>query len=210
VDHDDLRGWPTSVMKLIQIGLLPPQMAGSSVQHLRQTPEEANNARPTLDAYPSVSSGPTRFSNPFEDEESRLGVSPSKGGLAHWRSLQSESHSPFSNISHRSRKCDTGSPIRAAMRSRPQAITRRPAAVRVIAPESHRVEDGSGARSRQAKVGERTPLIKPGVTPDWRKSVDDAKSSARVCMRAEIGLGRMAELGLPLIMWVIWIMLHQI
>jgi hypothetical protein len=41
-------------------------------------------------------------------------------------------------------------------------------------------------------VGERTPLIKPGVTPDVRGAFG---SGAK-----EVGLGRMIELGLPLIM----------
>jgi len=50
-------------------------------------------------------------------------------------------------------------------------------------------------------IGERTPLIKPGVKPDMHKTTDDTESN-KILRRAEVGLGRMVELGLPLIMYV--------
>jgi hypothetical protein len=47
-------------------------------------------------------------------------------------------------------------------------------------------------------LGERTPLIKSGVKPDIRRTAEDVANS----MQVEVGLGRMVELGLPLIMSV--------
>jgi putative membrane protein len=50
-------------------------------------------------------------------------------------------------------------------------------------------------------------LIKAGVKPDLRKSGDEGDSGTKLMKRAEAGLGRMVELGLPLIMYVnlVWI-----
>jgi putative membrane protein len=50
------------------------------------------------------------------------------------------------------------------------------------------------------RMDERTPLIKPGVKPDVRRTPEDVRVAAKTIKRAEIGLGRMVELGLPLIM----------
>jgi putative membrane protein len=50
------------------------------------------------------------------------------------------------------------------------------------------------------RIDERTPLIKPGVKPDVRRTPEDVRAAAETIKRAEIGLGRMVELGLPLIM----------
>ena len=69
-------------------------------------------------------------------------------------------------------------------------MKRRPTTVRVLVPEEY----------ERARATERTPLIKPGVTPDLRKTVDDVDLSTNLIKRAEIGLGRMVELGLPLIL----------
>lgn len=57
------------------------------------------------------------------------------------------------------------------------------------------VSDGGKMR-----MDERTPLIKPGVKPDVRRTPEDVRVAAETIKRAEIGLGRMVELGLPLIM----------
>jgi hypothetical protein len=50
--------------------------------------------------------------------------------------------------------------------------------------------------NKAPNMGERTPLIKPGVKPDIRRTAEDVAKS----MQVEVGLGRMVELGLPLIM----------
>ncbi|KAK4685258.1 ion channel-forming bestrophin family protein, partial [Tremellales sp. Uapishka_1] len=78
-------------------------------------------------------------------------------------------------------------------RKKGEGIKRRPAAVRVVSAEEMRPN-----RKQDMLITERTPLIKPGVTPDLRKAGtgDGPKEMAR---RAELGLGRMIELGLPLI-----------
>jgi hypothetical protein len=52
-------------------------------------------------------------------------------------------------------------------------------------------------------VNERTPLIKAGVTPDIRRTAEDVERSRTALMSAGGGIGKMVELGLPLIMWVI-------
>jgi hypothetical protein len=50
--------------------------------------------------------------------------------------------------------------------------------------------------NKATNLGERTPLIKSGVKPDIRRTAEDVAKS----MQVEVGLGRMVELGLPLIM----------
>jgi putative membrane protein len=58
-----------------------------------------------------------------------------------------------------------------------------------------------GVRDKGKKrIDERTPLIKPGVKPDVRRTPEDVRAAAETIKRTEIGLGRMVELGLPLIM----------
>jgi putative membrane protein len=66
-------------------------------------------------------------------------------------------------------------------------------------PSPHLVQLSPRGKRR---INERTPLIKPGVKPDVRRTPEDVKVSEEVMKRAEIGLGRMVELGLPLIMCV--------
>jgi hypothetical protein len=51
-------------------------------------------------------------------------------------------------------------------------------------------------------VGERTPLIKVGVKPDIRRTAEDVERSRTAVKQVEVGLGKMVELGLPLIMYV--------
>jgi hypothetical protein len=66
---------------------------------------------------------------------------------------------------------------------------------RTLPPHMVGVSDGGKKR-----MDERTPLIKPGVKPDVRRTPEDVRVAAETIKRAEIGLGRMVELGLPLIM----------
>lgn len=47
---------------------------------------------------------------------------------------------------------------------------------------------------------ERTPLIKAGVKPDIRRTPGDVERSLQLMRDDKVGLGRMVELGLPLIM----------
>jgi putative membrane protein len=96
-------------------------------------------------------------------------------------------------------------------------LKRRPTAVRVVVPDEfrdHPTRDQDdhdheaqtrhaslNGKTTRSQANERTPLIKAGVKPDYRKSVDETQAMA-VMRRAEVGLGRMVELGLPLIMCV--------
>jgi hypothetical protein len=88
-------------------------------------------------------------------------------------------------------------PVRAGLK-------RRPTAVRIMDPnenQGHRMgysRDGPPLHdvNKATNLGERTPLIKSGVKPDIRRTAEDVAKS----MQVEVGLGRMVELGLPLIM----------
>jgi hypothetical protein len=106
-------------------------------------------------------------------------------------------------------------------RLRPQAtLKRRPTNVRVVSADHIRqryayaspsplvlqqargvgsasdIHSGKGTYGATATAAaERTPLIKAGVKPDIRLTAEDGKPA--------LGLGRMVELGLPLIMSVV-------
>lgn len=100
-------------------------------------------------------------------------------------------------------------PIKSAVnRLRGRAtLKRRPTAVRVVSADHLRQRYAEQERMDGRRVGdddmvqigkgkavhERTPLIKAGVKPDVRLTRDDVRLP-------EVGLGRMVELGLPLIM----------
>lgn len=180
-------------------GLLPARLARSSIRHLRQTPAsdfsaEARLPVSTLHSASPMSKAPSpSFQQP--DEEATLYLPPSQLGLAHSPSMSSL-QLPSSPNSHQ------GAALRGAMcRLRPHDHTplkRRPAAVRVIVPDGYREHERPPSLI-QASLGERTPLIKTGVNPDQRKSSAD-EASTKLLRRAEVGLGRMVELGLPLIM----------
>ena len=88
--------------------------------------------------------------------------------------------------------------LQQSRQSRQVALKRRPTAVRVIVEESRQADESLP----QTGPTERTPLIKAGVIPDLSKPVYDRVTLSDV-QRAEQGLGRMIELGLPLIMCVI-------
>ena len=140
----------------------------------------------------------------FGDEESRLGehehhyLSPSLAGSP-------QAHpGPIRSAIHRFR----GQP----------GLVRRPTGVRVVsangspyasytsarpsptkpADQATGGDEAASGRQRGGEVGERTPLIKPGVTPDVRSATGTYGLGGGV--RKEVGLGRMVELGLPLIM----------
>lgn len=164
-------------------------------------------------------------------------MAPSSSGLYASPSALSahEGHSTFgrpkSSQSLRSQLSDIVSPPGSALhrrrhdKERPGVLKRRPTAVRVLVPDELLASDGEGQyglglghqhghahahRHREKlkdRISERTPLIKAGVKPDLRKSGDEGDSGTKLMKRAEAGLGRMVELGLPLIMYVnlVWI-----
>lgn len=152
-------------------------------------------------------------SSPFSirDDEAVLGLSTSPSARDRMGRPQSPSHASFQ--SHQS-DTTVHSPFHRFRRGPSQALKRRPTAVRVVSPDRYTDEpisrgsrrelpdDPQGARHAKLrqKANERTPLIKAGVIPDLRKSVDDAQPGMDLGQRAEVGLGRMVELGLPLIM----------
>jgi hypothetical protein len=88
-------------------------------------------------------------------------------------------------------------PVRAGLK-------RRPTAVRIMDPNENQGQRMGYSRDgpplhdvhKATNLGERTPLIKSGVKPDIRRTAEDVAKS----MQVEVGLGRMVELGLPLIM----------
>lgn len=91
--------------------------------------------------------------------------------------------------------------ISAALENRPcvgSGLKRRPTAIRIIMAD----HDANGKRSgllsnnreENGKVDERTPMIKTLVKSGPLKSLGAPEG-------AEIGLGKMVELGLPLIMY---------
>ena len=113
-------------------------------------------------------------------------------------------------------------PLRTAihrLRGQP-GLVRRPTGVRVVSSPGSPYASYTSARPSPTKpsrirsagsaepergamgmVGERTPLIKPGVTPDVRAGSYGAGLGQGG--RREVGLGRMIELGLPLIMYAL-------
>jgi hypothetical protein len=85
-------------------------------------------------------------------------------------------------------------------------LKRRPTAVRILLPsEPQRESSRSRDRPPLHDVNERTPLIKVGVTPDIRRTAEDVERSRTALKSAGVGggIGKMVELGLPLIMQVV-------
>ncbi|RSH87989.1 uncharacterized protein EHS24_000512 [Apiotrichum porosum] len=84
---------------------------------------------------------------------------------------------------------------------------RRPTAVRVRRPTINEIEKKASARSTSAMsrlsttstVNERTPLIKSGVRQDIRRTAEDVDAAAAAASSADSVLGRMVEVGLPLV-----------
>lgn len=187
-----------------RIGLLPPRLAGSPLGRL----DKPRPAHPE----PFASSPMPMSPRSHGDEEASLGLAP--------QPLLSPSTSHFSTHSthsHESAPKTNGSPnkLRSAfehLRPLRAGLKRRPTNVRIILPED---EDDCPLphpnRNRPRYSGghdhpplhdvtsnECTPLIKPGVTPDIRRTAEDVERS----MHVEVGLGKMVQLGLPLIMSV--------
>ncbi|ODO09983.1 hypothetical protein I350_02207 [Cryptococcus amylolentus CBS 6273] len=174
VHHDDLKG------------LLPPRLANSHLSDLK-------SSIPLLQPLPEENienSIASELSDKKEDEESSVGLSQS-------------SFSPTAPVSPSpSLKgiVPRASSLKSLAGSRPRTLMkRRPTAVRVVVPEdiaenhsSSQMHSRSHSRTRQGRTDERTPLIKPGVKPDPMTTLGLQK-------KAETGLGRMVELGLPLI-----------
>ncbi|TYJ56403.1 hypothetical protein B9479_002806 [Cryptococcus floricola] len=189
VHHDDLKG------------LLPPRLANSHLSDLKSSipllqplPEEniENVQSPSYAA--AVTGSPksiaSELSDKKEDEESSVGLS---------RSSYSP-NAPVSSSPSLGGIVSRASSLKSLAGSRPRTLMkRRPTAVRVVVPEdiaenhsSSQTHSRSHSRKRQGRIDERTPLIKPGVKPDPMTTLGMQK-------KAETGLGRMVELGLPLI-----------
>jgi hypothetical protein len=129
------------------------------------------------------------------------------------RPLLSPATSAFSHRSQGEHNRASPSKLRSAFNQfRPAraGLKRRPTAVRIMSPSE---EQGRGFSIKKDKpplhdvnkvpnLGERTPLIKPGVRPDIRRTAEDVERSITAIKQVEVGLGKMVELGLPLIMSV--------
>nr|XP_019045471.1 hypothetical protein I302_05861 [Kwoniella bestiolae CBS 10118]OCF24401.1 hypothetical protein I302_05861 [Kwoniella bestiolae CBS 10118] len=192
VHHEDLKG------------LLPPKLAGNDIRRLKSA--ISNSSLRTAKHDEQVINSPGTMTpgliDGIEDEESVLGLasanphtpfspSPSLNNLVH--SPQPHQTS-FSTDSY-----NAGDGVRPNYpRNISNVMKRRPTAVRVLDPNdyNHEEEQETPTMNKSSKstgisagkLSERTPLIKKGVKPD-----------TGMVARAEIGLGRMVELGLPLI-----------
>lgn len=58
----------------------------------------------------------------------------------------------------------------------------------------------SPIRPHFAAANEATPLIKPGVKPDVRRTASDVLTTEELLKNRDTGMGSMIELGLPLMM----------
>jgi putative membrane protein len=196
IHHEDLKGECISVrfengVKLMSKGLLPPRLAGSPLRRIDKPKVSDPFAASPIPMSPKSQA----------DEEASLGLPP--------QPLFSPSTSQFSTHSHDSIPKSSPGKLRAAfehLRPVRAGLKRRPTNVRIVLPEDQ--EDcplphptrGSGAHDRpplhEVTANEHTPLIKPGVTPDIRRTAEDVERS----MQVEVGLGKMVQLGLPLIL----------
>ncbi|ORX37256.1 Bestrophin, RFP-TM, chloride channel-domain-containing protein [Kockovaella imperatae] len=123
------------------------------------------------------------------DEESAMGIQASP--LHH--KLSSHSIGAKSTTSsHLTMEDDQVGPLEPR-RPRLAVRRRRPSAVRVIFPQA------SDPKPQPQVVTEQTPLIKPGVRPTLAKTESDVRVRTHSYIRAQAGMGRMIELGLPLI-----------
>ncbi|WWC62741.1 uncharacterized protein I303_105338 [Kwoniella dejecticola CBS 10117] len=193
VHHDDLKG------------LLPAKLAGNDIRRLKSAISNSSLRRDNYGGEmtnspgtvtPALTTGLGRAGEgEGEDEESLLGLnnpttpfspSPSMDHLVH-------SPTPTSNKHY----AEQGNDIRPNYpREISSQLKRRPTAVRVLTPKDYKNDEEtptfptgrSGKSDKGSKLDERTPLIKKGVKPD-----------TGVIRSAELGLGRMVELGLPLI-----------
>ncbi|KAK6908026.1 hypothetical protein I203_102027 [Kwoniella mangroviensis CBS 8507] len=195
VHHDDLKG------------LLPAKLAGNDIRRLksaisnsslRGSANYGNQVTDSPDTMTPSHSTPGLIDSQ-EDEESVVGLgnnphtpfSPSP-------SLNNLVHSPHPNQTSFSTEDSAPNGVRPNYpRNISNVMKRRPTAVRVVDPDEYHNESeqtptmsksSTGTCTGKTTANERTPLIKKGVKPDTGMMV-----------RAEQGLGRMVELGLPLI-----------
>lgn len=129
------------------------------------------------------------------------------------QSLLSPAPSSFSAHSHDSFSHSPPSRLRSALdHLKPSrgGLKRRPTAVRIVLPDHEEdcplPHNGRTVHDlpplHDVTPSERTPLIKPGVKPDIRRTAEDVERSKDAVKQVEVGLGKMVELGLPLIMCV--------
>ncbi|GFZ50322.1 hypothetical protein JCM24511_08079, partial [Saitozyma sp. JCM 24511] len=213
VHHEDLKG------------LLPEHLAGASLRQLRAAGQEPSHM---ADDHLTSTRGlnmpqppsPSVKSLLINDEEASLGLSTSTSpALRHSPSVSSVTclsqsplsqsplpQSPASELPHLSFARSAIDRIKNPS----GALKRRPTAVRIVMPPGYADHAQGHAHTLpphlvgvsdkgKKRIGERTPLIKPGVKPDVRRTPEDVRSAAQTVKRVEIGLGRMVELGLPLI-----------
>ncbi|WRT67923.1 uncharacterized protein IL334_004897 [Kwoniella shivajii] len=200
VHHEDLKG------------LLPAKLAGNDIRQLKSAISEdrlsghnygvgdITNSPGTITPSASISNNGNGTENGINnDEESLVGLIDRTAPLATSPStspsLDTSNHL-FSVSNTDLNERGTGSGIRPSLKgSYSSGLKRRPTAVRVLVPEGY-TDTPKSTRSTirtagSARSDERTPLIKKGVRPD--------PMTTGLMQRAEIGLGRMVDVGLPLI-----------
>lgn len=202
-------------------GLLPEHLAGASLRQLRAAGQEPSHMADdhltsTRGLNMPLPPSPSVKSLLINDEEASLGLSTSTSpALRHSPSVSSVTRlsqsplpqSPASELPHLSFARSAIDRIKNPS----GALKRRPTAVRIVMPPGYADHAQGHAHmlpphlvgvsdKGKKRIDERTPLIKPGVKPDVRRTPEDVRSAAETIKRAEIGLGRMVELGLPLIM----------
>ncbi|OXG42830.1 hypothetical protein C359_02157 [Cryptococcus neoformans Bt120] len=173
VQHNDLKGLLPAIMinsKSWRPSFAPPSFA--SMQHL--------------------SSSPNAYGDQQIDQEASLGLVSSSPTVP---SGQPRSSNRWRTVNESS----SHGGISAALENRPcvgSGLKRRPTAIRIIMADHDANGKSSGLlsnnREENGKVDERTPMIKTLVKSGPLKSLGAPEG-------AEIGLGKMVELGLPLI-----------
>ncbi|GFZ44871.1 hypothetical protein JCM24511_02597 [Saitozyma sp. JCM 24511] len=203
-------------------GLLPDHLAGASLRQLRAAGQEPSHIADdhltsTRGLNMPLPPSPSVKSLLINDEEASLGLSTSTSpALRHSPSVssvtrlsQSQSpllQSPASELPHLSFARSAIDRIKNPT----GALSRRPTAVRIVMPTGYADHAQDHAHmlpphlvsvrdNGKKRIDERTPLIKPGVKPDVRRTPEDVRAAKETIKRTEIGLGRMIELGLPLV-----------
>ncbi|WVQ65617.1 uncharacterized protein L199_003795 [Kwoniella botswanensis] len=196
VHHDDLKG------------LLPSKLAGNDIRRLKSAISNSS-----LRGQSNYGNQVTNSPDTMTPSHSTPGLIDSQQDEESVVGLSNDLHTPFSpspslnNLVHSPRPNQTtfstteeshgnGGVVRPNYpRNISSVMKRRPTAVRVVDPNDYNDEmeqtltlSKSCTGKSIANANERTPLIKKGVKPD-----------TGMMIRAEQGLGRMVELGLPLI-----------
>lgn len=173
VQHNDLKG------------LLPTTMMNSKNWRSSFTP-------PSFVSTQHLSSSPNAYDDHEIDEETSLGLVSSSPIVAPGQSGSSNRWRTANNSSSHGR-------VSAALKEGPcvgTGLKRRPTAIRIIVADhdANGKRSGlfSGNREENGKVDERTPMIKTRVKSGPLISLGEPGG-------AEIGLGKMVQLGLPLI-----------